>query len=902
MSSFPFNSIFNVKSLFKSGPDKYLRYNVFLLFLVLGIFQVNAQEPSITVFAEEKPLAEVLEEISGSFGIKFAYETDSFRKIKTSFSLEDASLELFFEELKERYSVSSNLIDGTWVLVIQKLQAEEFLKTETPKRTTLSGYVRDKITGESLVYCNISWGEFKGGMTNELGFFNFPVPSSDSVHLFVSHLGYRKLDTVVFHDKPVIINLEPSEIMLKPVRVVHTEREVLQASPLPEKIAFNPLKSSAIPRISNDDLGNALLLIPGVDFLQGGNSGLSIRGGAPTDNLVLFDGIPVLETSHLLGNMSVLNARFVQQAFVSRGGFDAGNGGRVSGLIELTGKSGKNNRPYLDLSANLLNSNILANVPVTGKFSVTAAWRRSFIDRWQNYLYFRLIDNVTSSDENPVTSTIIPRISFQDVNAKVSFHPTEHFEIDLNLLYGKDNQSRDFELLQTKDYYRNESMYSENLGMSLNWKWQVNPRWYHSFSAGFSTWDKDAVDETGELQEFTEIVDDNPGKGQGKGKGLAKTREITYTREIYDIDNGFNHIEEYRAAWKTKMKTGKITSEAGIGWTRNNYNYHFFASRSDADIQTDSIASEASLDLLHVFARQHTDISDQFRFRLGLRSDFDASAKNFYWQPRGGVEFLPQHGLKFYLLSGVYYQFLTGIRRFDSEGHYSRLWYLPDGNGRGAVKGVHYILGSKYEKNGWFVDIEAYHKNSSGKVNFFAREVASGSGSTVSYSSRESNERFNGIDFFIQKKHFLFNHMLSYSLSSAEEQTEDFFGNNWFPGYNDRTHRLKLTEMVNWRNWTFTGSWQIASGLPVYQYIQGSTTEDFFRSEHFAQLDLALMKTYKGTFYALSGGVSLLNVFDRRNIVEVNYLRFSSDQGSMTVRSDISALGFTPVFFLNVKF
>jgi hypothetical protein len=46
----------------------------------------------------------------------------------------------------------------------------------------------------------------------------------------------------------------------------------------------------------------------------------------------------------------------------------------------------------------------------------------------------------------------------------------------------------------------------------------------------------------------------------------------------------------------------------------------------------------------------------------------------------------------------------------------------------------------------------------------------------------------------------------------------------------------------------------------------------------------------------------MLNVLNRENVVEVNYLRFSSELGSLTVRSDISALGFTPVFFMNVRF
>jgi ferric enterobactin receptor len=878
-----------------------LRHIALTSVLYLGFLGLNAQEPVISINSGGQSLAEVLEKVASVYGIRFAYDPVSFDKIDATLTFENVSLEHFLNVLNSNYKVNSKYIDGTWVLIIQKTKPVETEVPLKPQTIVVSGYVRDKNTGENLIYCNVASERQTGGMTNELGFFSFNIPATDSVQLLVSYLGYHKVDTLVSATEPVMIYLKPSDIMLKPVRVVHSEREVLQASSQPENIAFNPVKSSNVPRISNDDMGNALLLIPGVNFLQGGSSGLSIRGGAPTDNLVLFDGIPVLETSHLLGNISVLNAKFVQQAFVSRGGFDAGYGGRVSGLIELTGKSGKYNRPYIDFSANLLNTNALVNLPVGNKFSVTAAWRRSFVDRWQNYLYYRLIDNVTSAEENPVTSTIIPMVKYQDVNAKISFHPSDNLEFNMNLLYGKDEQSRDFELIQTKDYYRNERMNSENLGMSFNWKWQVNKSWFHSFSAGFSVWEKDAVDETGELEEITEAIE-IPGKGHGIVRGLAKTPERTFTRLTYDADNGFNHIEEYRVNWKTEYKTGIFTNEAGAGWTFNSFDYNFVASRSEEDLQVDSIASSANLNMLNAYAQQYIDITDQFRFRWGLRSNFDLSRLKSYWQPRGGIEFLPVPGLKFYFLSGVYYQFLTGVRRFDSEGHYSQIWYLPGDDGLGTVSGSHYVLGGKFEKDGWFVDLEAYKKNAQGKVNLFAENVSSGNNLTVTYIPRETVERNRGIDLFIQKKHFIFNHMVSYSLSSAEEQTNGFYGNEWFPGFNDRTHRLKITEMLTWRNWTLTGSWQMASGLPVFQYTPDDNQVDFVRSEHFAQTDLALVKAFKAKFYSASAGVSLLNVFDRRNIVEVNYLRFSSDSGSLTVRSDISALGFTPVFFVNLKF
>ncbi len=512
--------------------------------------------------------------MSATYGVKFAYDSDSFCKIITDFSTKEVSVGEFLQLLDAKYFVKSKLIEGTWVLIIREAANKpepviDFTsEPQKPKIITVSGYVKDRITNENLLYCNILFGNNKGAMTNNLGFFSYDLPETDSVRILISHLGYKRLDTLIAAKQSATLFLEPSEIMIDAIVVTQVEKKVLEAAPQPEKIGFNPVKSQNSPRISSDDLANALLIIPGVNFQQGSSSGLSIRGGAPTDNLVLFDGIPVLETSHLLGNMSVLNSKFVQQAFVSRGGFDAEFGGRVAGLIELTGKSGKNNRPYLDASVNMLNSNVLASVPVSGKFSLTAAWRRSFIDRWQNFLYYRLVDNVSSDDQNnSVSSTINPVIKYQDINAKLSFHPSDKLEFNVNFLYGDDYQSRDFTLLQTEDFYRNELLKSNTLGLSFNWNWQINNHWYQSMSFGYSNLKKEMIDETGQLEEVTDTIQ-NPGQGKGKGKGLVKTKEKTYERLVYDIDDGNNSIEEYRVAWKTEYKVGILNYSTTKLWSR----------------------------------------------------------------------------------------------------------------------------------------------------------------------------------------------------------------------------------------------------------------------------------------------------------------------------------------------
>ena len=863
------------------------------------------QEKIISLQNENKSLNDVLEYISEEFSIKFAFDSDHFKTLPTSFEKQDLVLSDFLKILEKDYFIRSRLIDGTWVLVYVKPQVnvigqEQIIEppvVKKPEKIIVSGYIKDKNSLENLLYCNVALANNVGCMTNELGFFRFEILRVDSVKILISHLGYQRLDTIISTQNEVEILLQPAEIMMEAIEVKRFEKQVLQAAPQPEKIGFNPLKAVNSPRLSSDDMANALLFIPGLDFVKGGSPGLSIRGGDPNDNLVLLDGIPVLETSHLLGNISILNSKFIQQTFVSRGGFDAEFGERTSGLIELTGKSGKNKTPNADISANLLNVNAFVNIPVGTKFSVTAAWRKSVIDQWQNYLYLKLVDN---NESNKIESSIYPTLDYQDFNAKLSFHPNEKMALNLNFLYGDDFQKRDYTLVQSEEFYRNEWAKSRNFGYSFNWNWQINRNLFSSLTGGIGSLNTELEDETGELDEVVEIIE-NPGKGKGKGKGLLKTKEKTYTREVFDIDNGVNSINEMRLNWKLEYNTSNFINQFGLGWQANTFSYNFYAERTIADIPIEAI--QDSLDNYYVsgFFQQKYKTSGPFSLRWGIRSNLDLYTRKFYWQPRFGFEYKILNDLNFYFSTGIYHQFLSKIKRITYEGKYNNVWFLPNEDGEGVIQSEHYIVGTKYDKNGWFVNAEAYIKNASGKLVLFPDLDGSSGSQEIIYTRKNSSQRYKGIDVFIQKKHGYFNHMLAYSLSKTEENVEDVMQNEWFPGFNDRLHRFKLSELFSWRNWSITGSWNVASGLPVVNVVENNQNQELVRTPFFSQLDFTAVKEVKLKHFTASTGVSLLNVLNRKNIVEVDYLRFTSKTGSLTVRSDISALSFTPVFFINMK-
>ncbi|HKI89018.1 MAG TPA: TonB-dependent receptor, partial [Draconibacterium sp.] len=306
--------------------------------------------------------------------------------------------------------------------------------------------------------------------------------------------------------------------------------------------------------------------------------------------------------------------------------------------------------------------------------------------------------------------------------------------------------------------------------------------------------------------------------------------------------------------------------------------------------------------LVSGFLQQHIQFSQNMKFRWGVRANVDVNTNKIYWQPRGGIEFNPVSGLEIHYLSGVYYQFLSGIKRIDSEGHYNPVWYLPDENGVGVVHAIHNILGARYEQNGWMINVEGYLKNADGKISLFAEPVSDGKSQTIVYSPKKGNTRSKGIDIFMQKKQGIFNHMIGYSLAKTEEQIEGVLNDDWFPENNDRLHRLKVTEMISWKNWYLTGSWNYGSGLPVVNLTENNDLRNVERSDVFSQLDFSLAKKIIIPHILFNAGVSFLNVLNRSNIVEVDYLRFTSNTGTISVRSDISALSFTPVFFFDVKF
>ena len=112
----------------------------------------------------------------------------------------------------------------------------------------------------------------------------------------------------------------------------------MKASKGISRLSVTPAQLAYLPSFGEKDVFRSLQLLPGISGSQENSSGLFVRGGTPDQNLILFDGFTVYHVDHLFGFFSAFNSNAIKDVQLYKGGFDAKFGGRLSSVVELTGK------------------------------------------------------------------------------------------------------------------------------------------------------------------------------------------------------------------------------------------------------------------------------------------------------------------------------------------------------------------------------------------------------------------------------------------------------------------------------------------------------------------------------------------------------------------------------------
>jgi hypothetical protein len=170
------------------------------------------------------------------------------------------------------------------------------------QKHTISGYVEDATTGERMVGVNVVAKELSlGTTTNKFGFYSITLPESNFT-LEMSFIAYQKASKNVNLVESVKINFELKSQTeeLDEITLIGEESIVKRTQSSVIEVPVEQIKS--MPALLGEvDVLKAIQLLPGVQSGSEGTSGFYVRGGGPDQNLILLDGVPVYNASHLFG-------------------------------------------------------------------------------------------------------------------------------------------------------------------------------------------------------------------------------------------------------------------------------------------------------------------------------------------------------------------------------------------------------------------------------------------------------------------------------------------------------------------------------------------------------------------------------------------------------------------------
>ena len=256
------------------------------------------------------------------------------------------------------------------------------LNAFSQERFTLSGYIRDSLSSESIIGATLS-ANGRGVNSNQYGFYSITLPAG-TYEIAVSHVGYNT--------QPLTINLSKNtglNILLTPKATVYTEvivssrrRDANVKSAQMGKFDLSMNQVKALPVLLGEvDILKTMQLLPGVRNAGEGNTGLYVRGGGPDQNLIMLDDAVVYNTGHLFGFFSIFNSDAIKNTTLIKGGMPAQYGGRLSSVLDVAMKEGNMNKFQVDGGIGLIASRLSVQGPIKkDKASFIVSARRTYID------------------------------------------------------------------------------------------------------------------------------------------------------------------------------------------------------------------------------------------------------------------------------------------------------------------------------------------------------------------------------------------------------------------------------------------------------------------------------------------------------------------------------------------
>ena len=787
----------------------------------------------------------------------------------------------------------------------------------------IGGKINDINSGESLPYAKVIIKDTNRVTTaNQDGSFtilNIPVGSI----LVINKMGYESKEIKVTSDsKRLIINLyklEKDSLIEDVVVVGSVNSNMMQQSGI-SQFSLSPDLTRSLPNLGEQDIFRSMQLLPGVSGSNESSSGLVVRGGTIDQNLVLFDDFTVYHVDHVFGFFSAFNNNAIKDVQFYKGGFGAKYGGRMSSVVDITGKDGNTEQFGIGASVSLLSTNAVVEQPFAdgaGSFILTG--RKSY----QSDLYNDILESVTGENQNAQAGTstpgqfalgrfsIEPESYFYDMNAKLTYRLPNDDKFSISFYNGADelDNSRDVDgnadisrLCELFDgngpfggtFCEEEISFAVgtidlsewgNTGISAKYSHQWNDRLDTNFVISASEYFsyRDRLINT---QVIYEDSDDEPTTGESSSNEDNQLDDFTVK-----IENDY-----YLNQWNTLS--------FGLQYTQQNIDFSLIQN-GDLVLET---KNEGATSTVYI---EDEIVINALTVIPGLRVSKYSINDEVYTEPRLSISYELNDTTQLRAAFGDYHQFALSVARQSIEEGPRNFWILADGKTVPVSKSTHFILGTTHYVGNYNFNIELFHKEYEGLSEFtqqtrpIRNEDGTGLTLILEQEFHTGSGTASGVELFLQKNIGDLTGWVGYTFSEVIYDFPTVSDTTYFADQ-DATNEFKTVLMYRWGDWDLASTFIYATGRP-YTEVLGVVEDTFpptyevgakndLRYDDYHRLDLSF--TYNFSRRGLDGqaGLSIFNLYDRKNQW---YTEYEIIEGEI-LETEITYRGFTPSLFFKV--
>lgn len=825
-----------------------------LLVFLLALILTPAFGQEIAVKAVNTPLNQVLVGLRDGYGLQLSFDNRLLAGWKVTQTATFPSPEQAIESLIQEFPLKYEKMGNVFVIYETHTRIRDH-------QWIVSGIFRDIQTAENLPFTHVQING-KGMLTDQQGWFSFVSPSDSLFHLQASYLGYYVLDTLLSAGTNHRFNLYPSNFELPEIQVEGKVNHSLQVGFSPGVLRLNHQVSGFLPGYGDNSVFNLLRLQPGILASGEQSNDLIIWGSYEGQSQVIFDGIPLYGMKNFNDNISAVNPFMAKDIQVLKGGFGAEYGERVGGLVNITGIDGSLLKPEARFSLNNTTLNGMVTVPVAPQASLVAAMRQTYYGLYDPYTFAGSGGRGYGYQKGGQNNyTVFPDYHFHDFNLKFSGRTAGGADFSVGSLYGKDHFSYAMDQERSGANTQNEAdEKNEQAGIAASLGKTGNNGNRTQLSLAWSGLQKSLFNLT------------NSGRNAGRRR-----------REYASLRDEHNKVGEF------SLKLGNTLTiaeghrlEGAVGVYRTSTGY-----RSDS-LQVRLASSDEQAFRWMGFVQDQAVIGKALSLKAGLRLDYTTHMQKLWLQPRLSATLKLDPSVRLNAAWGLYNQFVVRSSVVDELDNYHYRWMIADDRKKIPVpESEHTVAGITWNRRKSTLSAEGFYKTTRGLIRFVSDQEQE----TV----WEGESRSMGMDLFFRTEYRRHLFWIAYTLGRTEEKFPYFSGGNYQRSLHDQRHEFKCALVSDLKPFHFSLAFVYGSGFPDPASLDQQDVYEY----PYQRLDAALIYRFGFKKLKLDAGVSVLNVFNAKNLKYADFIRIPDEQ-EMTLQISQGAVPFMPNLFINL--